>query len=226
MTLYNPVGILTAEGVMDMAAKDICQFISLENQRDDLRFYHFVYEASYWRLHQPFIREDYYAHLAFKGNATLTVGGRTYPLAPGTLFFTFPGQLYSISGDRSFTYMYISFNGTEAEALLKKFRITPDTPVYPEMNHLLEFWMVSLRRVTDYNAATLTESILLHTLSYINNPVEAADQESNRFDKILQYIHSNYADADLSVAKVADMFFYNKKYLSALCGVECEVVLY
>ena len=199
-----------------MSAKDICKFISMENQRDNLRFYHFVYEASYWRLHQPFVREDYYLHLAFKGNATLTVAGRTYPLTPGTLFFTFPGQLYSISGDRSFTYMYITFNGSEAATLLNKFHVTPEAQVYPGMNHLLEFWMASLRRLTDYNAATLTESILLHTLSYLNTPVESPDKDSNRFEKILHYIHTHYENPDLSIAKVADMFFYNKKYLSAL----------
>lgn len=156
--------------------------------------------------------------LVFKGNATLTVDGCTHPLSPGTLFFTFPDQLYSIAGDRSFTYMYISFNGAEAEALLKKFHIDRSAQVYPDLSHLLEFWMTSLRRLTDYNATTLTESILLHTLSYINNPTEPPDKDSNRFHKILQYIHSNYADADISVAKVADMFFTTKniclRYLS------------
>lgn len=199
-----------------MAQDDICKVISSESQPSGIRFSHFVYEASYWRLHQPFVHQRYYAHLAFKGSAVLAVGERTYPIAPGTVFFTFPGQLYTLSGDRGFTYMYITFEGAEAAPLLEQFHISEGAPVYPRMNHLLEFWMDSLRRVSDYNAAVLTESVLLHTLSYINAPEELQDKDTDRFDQILHYIHNNCKDPELSVAKVADVFFYSKKYLSAL----------
>lgn len=199
-----------------MSQDDICKFISPESQPAGIQFYHFVYEASYWRLHQPFVRTHYYAHLAFKGSATLTVDGHTYSITPGTLFFTFPEQLYSLSGDRLFTYMYVTFDGAEVRTLLERFGISQKAPVYPGLNHLLEFWMDSLRRVSDYNAAILTNSVLLHTLSYINAPTELQDKDTNRFDKILYYIHNNCTDADLSITKVADMFFYSKKYLSAL----------
>ena len=199
-----------------MATADICKFLPADNRDRSLRFLHFVYEASYKRLKQPFLNRNYRVHLAFKGSAVLKTEGRSYPITPGTLFFTWPDQIYTLEGDSLFTYLYITFNGQDADALLQRFRISPSQSVYPGMEHLLEFWMTSIRRITDLNAAALTESVVLYSLSFINNPELGAQQDTDRFEKILGYIHRSYADPSLSIAKVADMFFYSKKYLSAL----------
>ena len=199
-----------------MAAEDICRFLPTEECEQDLQFFHFVYEASYKRLRQPFVYKNYYAYLAFKGNATLKTDGHEYSITPGTLFFTQPEQLFTLTGDSSFTYLYITFNGRDAAAFFNKFGISRERCVYPGMGHLLEFWITSIRRVNDFNAAVLTRSVLLHTLSYINSSADGESQTDARFEKILSYIHRQYADSSLSISKVADMFFYNKKYLSSL----------
>ena len=199
-----------------MAMDDICRFLPSEENDRGLTFHHFVYEASYKRLRQPFVHSNYYFHLAFKGSAKLKTEGREYTITPGTVFVTFPQQLYTLEGDSTFTYLYVSYNGTDAAFLMKRFHISRESCVFPDMGHLLEFWMDSIRRVNDFNAAALTESVLLYSLSYINTPANTEAQNSDRFEKIISFIHSNYADPDLSLAKVADMFFYSKKYLSTL----------
>ncbi len=199
-----------------MSTTDICKFLPADGRERNLRFLHFVYEASYKRLSQPFLNRNFRVHLAFKGNAVLKTEGRSYPISPGTLFFTWPDQIFSLEGDSLFTYLYISFFGQDAEPLLQRFRISPAQSVYPGMEHLLEFWMTSIRRITDLNAAALTESVVLYSLSFINNPELGAQKDADRFEKILGYIHRSYADPSLSITKVADMFFYSKKYLSAL----------
>lgn len=199
-----------------MNMTDVCIFLPPDDQRAGLRFCHFVYEASYKRLHQPFLRNDFYVHLVYKGSAVLTTEGQSYPLESGTLFFTWPNQLYSMKGNNEFTYLYITFNGPEAETLLRHFGVTKRHSVWPNLEHLLQFWITSLRRITDLNAAVLTESVLLHSLSYLHNEEVSTQQDMDRFEKILRYIQHNYADPSLTITKVADMFFYSKKYFSAL----------
>ena len=199
-----------------MPAADICRFLPADDRNGGLRFLHFVYEASYKRLSQPFRNRVYRAHLAFKGSATLKIDGRSHFITPGTLFFTFPDQVFTLEGDASFTYLYLSFLGPEAAPLLERFQVSPSRAVYPGLEHLLEFWMTSIRRITDLNAAVLSESVLLYSLSYLQDQEPNNRKDADRFDKILGYIHGNYADPSLSIAKVADIFFYSKKYLSAL----------
>ena len=206
-----------------MATKDICRFLPSEDRNQDLQFFHFVYETSYKRLHQPFVHGNYYAHLAFKGNATLKTAGYEYSITPGTVFFTEPEQLFTLTGDPSFTYLYITFNGRDAAALLKRFGISRERCVYPGLGHLLDFWITSIRRTNGSNAAILTGSVLLHTLSYINFPADSETQTDDQFEKILSYIHRQYSDPTLSVSKVADMFFYSKKYFSSLFVKETGV---
>jgi len=72
-------------------------------------------------------------------------------------------------------------------------------------------------RTLPVNANALTESVLMYTLSFIN-PGDGSAQavENDKFDSILNYINYNYASVDMSVKRVAEIFFYNEKYLSML----------
>ena len=142
-----------------MPTEDICTFITDEAPHSGLQFRHFVYEASYSRLKQPFVRKYYCLHLIYRGSAVLKTRGAEYPLAPGTLFCTFPGQVYFLEGDSSLTYLYISFKGPEAAPLLARFRVLEDSFLFPGMDHLPEFWMNSIRRITDRNAAALPSAL-------------------------------------------------------------------
>ena len=196
--------------------KDICQIVPADAQQRDIAYYNFVYEAELDRLAQPFLRKYVSMQLAFKGEATLRMNGRTYRLTPGTLFVTFPHHPYEIVDSENFTFLYITFDGDGALKLLEQFGIDKDHAVYNDFEHLKEFWMTSIRRVNPSNILVLTESVLLYTLSYVDQHKASAVQVSREFDAILEYINNNFADSELSVSKVADLFGFSSKYLSSL----------
>ena len=196
--------------------EDICNFIPPKNSNVNIEYFHFVYEASYRKLRQPFKNSNFYAHLAFKGSGVLKTEGKEFVLIPGTLFFTFPNQTFQIEGNNDFTYLYISFNGAGASKLLENFNINKENCVFRDFAHLLNFWMSSIRRISPSNSNALTESVLLHTLSYINGTGEHNLKNTDRFESIIEYINNNFSDPKISIGKLADMFFYSKKYLSSL----------
>ncbi len=204
--------------------QDICNFIPLEANSRDIEYHHFVYEVDIHKLAQPFVQKNFYMYLVFKGEATLRTNEKTYPLKPGTLFITFPYQQHELVDYRDFAYLYITFSGNGANKILNQFSITPENMVFHSFGHLTEFWMNSIRRVNPSNIHILTESVLLHTLSYIDQCELVVDNRfSAEFNEILAYIHNNYADTELSVSKLADIFCFNKKYLSSLFAKNIQI---
>lgn len=197
--------------------KDICNTIPQQDHATHIKYYHFVYEANLPTLPQPFLRSHLIAYLAFKGEATFKTEGASYHITPGTLFFTFPYQSHEIIADKEFTYLYISFGGDDAERLLKGFNIRRENAVFENFEHLIDFWMSAIRRISLENAGALTESVLLYTLSFMNDDSAGKSRQNvPRFESILDYINRNFTDPELSISKVADIFFYNEKYLSSL----------
>lgn len=195
----------------------ICNFIPNTSNEGSIKYHHFVYEADLDKLKQPFAPKRFRMHLAYKGEAQLVIDGNRYQLTPGALFITFPQQTFELVEYKNFTYLYITFDGPEAEKLMIQFGIKKDRNVFLNFSHITDFWMTSIRRSNPNNLLILTESVLLHTLSY----VPQTDQEneiiySPKFDELIRYINSNYSDKDLSIGKLADIFGFNKKYLSSL----------
>ena len=200
------------------ALKGICNFIPTENGARNIACYHFVYETNLQNLTQPFLKPYCIAYLAFRGEGTYMADGVRYRLSPGTLFFALPGQSHEIlSEGGDFTYMYIAFGGEDAETLLQSFQVRRENAVFEGFTHLVDFWLSAIRRISAENAAALTESVLLYTLSFLGED-SAGKNRLNvpRFESILDYLHRNFADPEISIRKVADIFFYNEKYLSSL----------
>ena len=185
----------------------------------NIKTVHFVYETEFHKLKQPFLHAIWYAHLVTCGTATLKMGHCEYALEPGTLFFTFPATPCEIEGSADFKYFYVSFMGSGAGALLEQAEITPESPTYPNLGHLADFWTRSIVRVNQQNANLLSESVLLYTLSYVNRRGDRLSLKENRenlFEMIMDYIDNHYAEHDLSLKKLSDIFAYTEKYLSRL----------
>ncbi len=198
--------------------KSICNFIPAKRGADELKIVHFVYETEFEKMKQPFIYPIYYLHLVTRGEGALKLGGWEYKLGVGSLFFAFPGVPCEITGKDGFAYMYISFMGAKAAALLSDMKISPKSPVYNNISEeLAPLWFRSIRRINQRNANVLCESVLLHTLSYIAEDGEEYSSKSfGVIDSIVGYVNNNYTDSTLSLKKVADIFAYNEKYLSHL----------
>ncbi len=195
----------------------ICNFIPAKNVADELKTVHFVYEAEFEKMKQPFVYPIYYLHLVTRGEGILKLGEREYKLAAGSLYFAFPGVPYTIDASADFSYMYISFMGVKAGALLSNMKITATSPVYDAPPEIEPLWWRSIQRVNSKNANILTESVLLHTLSYISEECEESKSKSESvLDNIISYVNNNYTDTSVSLKKIADIFAYNEKYLSHL----------
>lgn len=200
--------------------EDICNFIPSKPNKSSIEYFHFVYETGYKKLRQPFIYWNYYVYLVFKGCGKLKINGKEYDIEKGSLFFTFPEQSYEIKGDDNLTYLYISFNGQGVRELLSEFCIDGNNFHFRGFEHLFEFWMDSIRRINKVNATALTESVFMYTLSFINN---TDTKTSDKFESILEYIDSNCSDCNISLKKVADIFFYSEKYLSSLFAKKMNI---
>ena len=65
----------------------------------------------------------------------------------------------------------------------------------------------------------LAESVLLYSLSYINNQggnIELKSNSENVCQMIVDYVANHFTDPNISLAKLADIFNYTDKYLSYL----------
>jgi YesN/AraC family two-component response regulator len=143
-----------------------------------------------------------------------------------------PSSKYTVEGDADFAYMYITFTGERAFRLAEPFSLEAGGPAFYDFEWLIEFWQSCIRRVTAKNASMLTESVLLYTLSFLHvekDGLDMPDKSKTIFDNMLVYVKNHFADADLSLRKISDIFSYTEKYLSHLfkknTGVNFNVYL-
>ena len=194
--------------------RDVCNFISKPDMKCQVSFVHFVYEMELKKLKQPFFHPNYYLYLCAHGNGALKIDGREFVLSPGTLFLISPWQLHEIVGDKDFTYLYISFNGPDVKALLSSAGIVEPYHVADGYEHLIEFWMKSVRRINFCNDFFLTSSVFMYTMSAVSENLNGCtSDDDNVFISVLKYVDEHCCE-NINLKMVADIFFYNEKYFS------------
>jgi len=193
--------------------RDICRFINHDDKCDAIDYIYFVYEAEIKKLKQPFFHSNYYLYLVSKGTGKLVTDEKEFDLKPGTLFLVAPWHFHEIKDTKDFTYLYISFNGQSVPDLLKKFGYGNDGFVINDFEHLIEFWIKSIRRITPGNDAVLTDSVLKYTFSFLSDNQDKK-YSSDEFDSVIKYVNDHYREPSLTMKKVADLFFYSYKYFS------------
>ncbi|MBR4304084.1 MAG: helix-turn-helix transcriptional regulator [Clostridia bacterium] len=203
---------------------DICNFIPPKDHPSELEFIHFVYETGIRRLNQPFVHFFHRMFLVFKGSGALKLDGKTIPLKRGDLFVVFGYQSYEIEFDDELSYFYISFGGSGALPLLESMNISRTNCHFALPDRVLDFWVDSIRRVNAANANPLTESVLMYTLSFVEQDTKAEKPaQTDKFDMIIDYINHNFTSPDMSLGKVADIFYYTEKHLSYLFSAKMGV---
>ena len=80
----------------------------------------------------PGIRDHYLIHLVLSGKGVFEVGGRTWEVSPGDLFFARPSQLirYTADEQQPWEYSWVGFNGACAHKLTSQLPFTDDSPVH------------------------------------------------------------------------------------------------
>ena len=197
--------------------ESICKYMSVKNYSGSIKTINFVYEAEFKTLKQPFLRPVYYIHLVTNGEGIMKIYGEKYELKCGSVFLAFPGCPYEIEADENFKYIYISFMGSCVGTIFENLEIDIKKPVYYNMGNIQEFWLSSILRVNNVNSNLIAESVLLYTLSFINNKGEEAENAENAetvFELVVDYVDGHYRDKDISLGKIADVFSYTEKYLS------------
>ena len=195
--------------------RDICTQVQAASPASGIDFNYFVYEMELKKLKQPFFYPHYYLYLFACGEGEIRVEGKTYPVSPGSLVLVHPWQMHEIVETKfELTYLYISFSGVGVAPILSQIGAENPITMFPSQAHLLDFWMKSIRRVQQRNALYITESVLMHTLSYLSVSDDGADERS--FSSIQNYISENLANPEMSLRMVAGIFFYSEKYFSYL----------
>jgi YesN/AraC family two-component response regulator len=101
--------------------------------------------------------------------------------------------------------------------LFESLNINKDNNCFKGLQNTIDFWVDSIRRVNPNNANTLTESVLMYTLSYIANfDKKEKPKSKDKFDIIIDYINHNFTSSDISLGKIGDIFYYTEKHLSYL----------
>lgn len=202
-------------------SNSICKFLPAKHRNADVKAVRFIYETEIASLQQPFIYPVYLVAIVTRGNARLSVCDREeIPIERGSVFFAFPAlhfELRSFSFD--FEYIYISFMGSGVPELLSRFEVEPDNCVFKTPLELCEIYESSVRRINLKNANVLAEGVLLYTLSFISGDEgENVLKKSHEtvFSAIVDYLEKHYREPGISLKRIASIFSYTDKYLSAL----------
>ncbi|MBE7026782.1 MAG: AraC family transcriptional regulator [Ruminococcaceae bacterium] len=199
--------------------RSICKFVPAKNYNGDIKTVNFVFETDFHKLKQPFYYPINHMFLVTSGTGTLKLNSKEFKLKKGCLFFSFPQYFHEIETSDDFMYIYISFMGESVQGIFSELNISAENPVFENFDHLIDFWMSSITKLTHSNSNLLTEGVLLYTLSFISeesNYVDFKKKNENKFELIVYYIDNHYTETDLSLKKISNIFGYTPKYLSSI----------
>ena len=202
-----------------MMSENICKFIPVSSTTDMIQTLNFVHET---QRHEP-VEERlavYRVHYVTDGIGTVRCGGVRKELRAGDVFFAFPAVPFVLEGDAAFRYMYISYIGIRANAVMERLRINSRNFLFPSMEELAPFWLEGISMCEELLDLS-SEAVLLYTLSRIgarahvgaDNPTAVRSTEV--FLNIKKYVDDHFSDSELSLDRIAEVFSYNKKYLSS-----------
>jgi len=194
----------------------ICKFVSTKNADDRISIINFVYEREPHFPHEHVISSTYTLALVTNGNGVLCTSGKEFPLTKGDLFFTFSAKPYIIDNTDSLQYIYISFTGLRAIALLERLKISYAFPVFSGFEFLTDLWENTLYASREENTDLFCEALLLYSLGFIcsSNQEEVCEERQNGILLAKQYIDMNYTDSSLNLKSVSEKFSYHPKYFS------------
>jgi AraC-like DNA-binding protein len=162
--------------------------------------------------------------MAVKGRGTLRVRGHEYAIAEGDVFILFPGEAHFCQADPldPWHLKWVAFEGSQCDALLKRFGASRATPVLPRA--LTADVSIAADNVIDQmfqsrNLAALGHFyILLDALVLVQNPPQPSETNlanGNLIDRIMFFLSVNYSE-DIDVESVCKFVNYSRSYVSHL----------
>lgn len=198
-------------------SENICKFVQTKKASEDINILCFVLEAQAEFEQKFIIPASNSVALVINGTGVLHTSFASFPLNKNQLFFTFSAKPYYIENTGGLQYIYISFVGLRAQALLKRAGTTPTSPVYSDCGFLRERWSSDLERTCSENIDLVCESLLLYTLSYLceTNEELPSHKLSDGIMRLKEYTDTHYTEPELNLTSVSRRFNYSPKYASA-----------
>lgn len=198
---------------------NICRFVPEGRDAYRINILYYVLETKPQLLHGLRASAFYTMYLALDGEAALHTASGNSEIHSGDLFFSMPSVPFAIESKEGFRYIYISYMGPRANALMEMLKINPQNCVFHGHDGLKEMWLSGLDVAAEV-VGMRSESILLYTFSEIGLDILEEDGKQSRSGEavfaIKKYIDENFSDPEMSLESVGRRFSYNPKYVSAL----------
>ena len=160
----------------------------------------------------PGIRDHYLIHLVLSGKGVFEVGGRTWEVSQGQLFFARPSQLirYTADEQQPWEYSWVGFNGACAHKLAAQLPFTDDSPVHhthdPDGMRAALANIYSSRGLQPQDEAAMVGYLYLFIASLMKETSagkpHTASSSSQYVLNAIKYIQFNYSH-DISIDDVA-----------------------
>lgn len=196
--------------------ENICKFVSTRTAREEINIIHFVYERDAHFEPRFILPAAYSVACVTEGEGKLHTPSGTQKIAAGDVFLLFSAGAYYIENKGGLQYIYITFVGSRAPALMERLRTPRAQTVYHGMEGLRPLWENAFNLVRDENIDLLCEGLLLYTVSLLcMEKNEAAQEEGvSGLMRVKQHVDNHFTDASLTLSSVSAQFAYHPKYLS------------
>lgn len=173
----------------------------------------------------PTVRPNYIIHYITEGKGCFCAGGNKYELEAGQGFLIAPGQqtFYQADKEEPWTYLWVGFDGRNAESYLKEIGLTSEKPVYRCKNGNVLQEIVG--EMLENQKASFSVQLFLEGLLYrffaalsenIEMPTLSRQESENLYvRRAMEFIRNNYFE-DIKVTDIADYVCVNRSYLYTL----------
>ena len=205
--------------------KNIYNVIPLTSQKDM-----YVTELSY-RRRQPAVskttmKKSYFAfHLFLSGSGTLVAPEKTYTIRKNDVFVRFPGEPLAYYDDPAdpWSYIFITFMGTQVASILRRLNITPENRVFSGSDKLTALFVNAVVDCKKNQAfkdlianACLTSAFAALAAGRTPEAEKSGAAPSGYIEDALNYIEEHYSSSDLDAAEVANYLGLNVDYFLRL----------
>lgn len=177
-----------------------------------------------WRF-GPYVRENYVIHVVTGGKGTFRVRDTDYELTKDRMFIIYPDEetVYCADEEDPWSYMWIGFNGREAEKITKAIGFFREEPVVElkstdkikeAMESILDAKQLTIAGTLKRNSAfySVLSSMIEQSLSA---SASYSDPEDRYVSRAVDIITASYAER-IKISEVADILGINRSYLSSI----------
>ena len=204
----------------------------ISSQIRELHVDEFGYESFERRLIflPPRICRTYMLHYVIKGEGTLTLDGKVFPLKKGALFLCPPNVklTYHSSTHSPYSYFWINFVGNLAKQKVSDLGLSVDNPViYPQNAEQITKIFNKLLKFTSPETQDIALSCLYALFYYVKDDKgpKRKDVKSVYVEKAINYIDANYTNPALKISHVAEHLHLSQEYLSKIFKEETKITI-